>query len=168
MGKMGKMVQISTVRFNQVKRSMHESCQCIRSEFLKYFILVCVYFIVIGNFLQIIYLVTLCFRKYLGDKVGIYFAYMEYYVWWLIMPTLLGVIALLYGAYNRDANATRYGGVCILLSRVPAARNYSHIAVISFMTFFTSALFAWDFFIALPHVCDPFHVLLTELYQLIY
>uniref|UniRef100_A0A673AEM2 Anoctamin n=1 Tax=Sphaeramia orbicularis TaxID=375764 RepID=A0A673AEM2_9TELE len=48
---------------------------------------------------------TLCFdRKYFGEQIGLYFAWLGVYTQLLIPPSVLGIIVFLYGIFTVDAN----------------------------------------------------------------
>lgn len=47
-----------------------------------------------------------CYRRYFGEKVGIYFTWIGFYTTWLLPVSLLGIVIFLYG-----------------LSTIPASRN---------------------------------------------
>ena len=53
------------------------------------------------------------FRAYLGDRIGVYFAYMQFYAAMLTLPTLLGIITFIYGCTHTSSGlfSTRY--ICI-------------------------------------------------------
>jgi hypothetical protein len=41
-------------------------------------------------------------RRYFGEKVAMYFAYLQYYIRWLVVPSLVGLAAFLVRAINKD------------------------------------------------------------------
>ena len=41
-------------------------------------------------------------RRYFGEKIAMYFSYLEYYIYWLIVPAIFGLIAFLVRAINKD------------------------------------------------------------------
>lgn len=42
------------------------------------------------------------FRKYYGEKIGIYFAWLGYYTKMLLLAAVVGVACFLYGYINQD------------------------------------------------------------------
>lgn len=40
-------------------------------------------------------------RRYFGEKISMYFAYLEYYICWLIVPSLIGLSAYVVGAIDK-------------------------------------------------------------------
>lgn len=49
-----------------------------------------------------------CFRKYFGEKVGLYFAWLGVYTQMLIPAAIVGVLVFLYGCATVDDNIPRY------------------------------------------------------------
>lgn len=54
-------------------------------------------------------------RKYFGEKVGLYFAWLGVYTQMLIPAAIIGVIVFLYGCATVDDNIPRYAGHAFLL-----------------------------------------------------
>lgn len=46
-------------------------------------------------------------RKYFGEQIGLYFAWLGVYTQLLIPPSVLGIIVFLYGIFTVDANVPR-------------------------------------------------------------
>lgn len=46
-------------------------------------------------------------RKYFGEQIGFYFAWLGVYTQLLIPPSVLGIIVFLYGIFTVDANVPR-------------------------------------------------------------
>lgn len=42
------------------------------------------------------------FRKYYGEKIGIYFAWLGYYTQMLLLAAVVGVACFLYGYFNQN------------------------------------------------------------------
>lgn len=55
-------------------------------------------------------LFTYSHRKYFGEKVGLYFAWLGVYTQMLIPASIVGVIVFLYGCATVDSNIPRYTG----------------------------------------------------------
>lgn len=51
-------------------------------------------------------LILLC-RKYYGEKIGIYFAWLGFYTEMLFFAALMGVICFAYGVLSYDENISR-------------------------------------------------------------
>lgn len=49
-------------------------------------------------------------RKYFGEKIGLYFAWLGVYTQMLIPAAIIGVIVFLYGCATVDDNIPRYAG----------------------------------------------------------
>jgi len=47
------------------------------------------------------------FRKYYGEKIGIYFAWLGFYTEMLFLAAVVGVICFLYGLFTMDENMSR-------------------------------------------------------------
>lgn len=47
-------------------------------------------------------------RKYFGEQIGFYFAWLGVYTQLLIPPSVLGIIVFLYGIFTVDTNVPRY------------------------------------------------------------
>ncbi|KAK7891486.1 hypothetical protein WMY93_023449 [Mugilogobius chulae] len=64
-------------------------------------------------------------RKYFGEQIGLYFAWLGVYTQLLIPPSLLGIIVFLYGIFTVDSNIPRY--TCLLhLSAPPVCSTCLH------------------------------------------
>lgn len=50
-----------------------------------------------------------CNRKYYGEKIGIYFAWLGFYTEMLFFAAVMGVICFVYGLLSYDDNITRLG-----------------------------------------------------------
>jgi hypothetical protein len=51
---------------------------------------------------------TVCFgRKYFGEQIGLYFAWLGVYTQLLIPPSLLGIVVFVYGILTVDTNVPR-------------------------------------------------------------
>lgn len=48
------------------------------------------------------------FRKYFGEKIGLYFAWLGVYTQLLIPASIVGVIVLFYGYATMETNVPRY------------------------------------------------------------
>lgn len=48
-------------------------------------------------------------RKYYGEKIGIYFAWLGFYTEMLFFAAVMGVICFVYGLLSYDDNVTRLG-----------------------------------------------------------
>lgn len=46
-------------------------------------------------------------RKYYGEKIGIYFAWLGFYTEMLFLAAVVGVICFLYGLFTMDENMSR-------------------------------------------------------------
>lgn len=46
-------------------------------------------------------------RKYFGEQIGLYFAWLGVYTQLLIPPSVLGIIVFIYGILTVDANVPR-------------------------------------------------------------
>lgn len=57
-------------------------------------------------FLLIAFLFFL-FRKYYGEKIGIYFAWLGFYTEMLFLAAVVGLICFLYGLFTMDENMSR-------------------------------------------------------------
>lgn len=51
--------------------------------------------------------ISVSFRKYFGEKIGLYFAWLGLYTQMLIPASLVGVIVFLYGCATVDDNIPR-------------------------------------------------------------
>lgn len=47
------------------------------------------------------------FRKYYGEKIGIYFAWLGFYTEMLFLAAVVGLICFLYGLFTMDENMSR-------------------------------------------------------------
>lgn len=47
-------------------------------------------------------------RKYFGEQIGLYFAWLGVYTQLLIPPSVLGIIVFLYGIFTVDTNVPRW------------------------------------------------------------
>lgn len=47
-------------------------------------------------------------RKYYGEKIGIYFAWLGYYTQMLLLAAVVGVACFLYGYFSQDNCSWRY------------------------------------------------------------
>lgn len=68
-------------------------------------------------------------RKYFGEQIGLYFAWLGVYTQFLIPPSVLGIIVFLYGIFTVDTNVPRWADkdsssahVLVYLTRVSTAR----------------------------------------------
>lgn len=50
----------------------------------------------------------LCHRKYYGEKIGIYFAWLGFYTEMLFFAAVMGLICFVYGVLSYDDNITRF------------------------------------------------------------
>lgn len=50
-------------------------------------------------------------RKYFGEQIGLYFAWLGVYTQFLIPPSVLGIIVFLYGIFTVDTNVPRWADV---------------------------------------------------------
>uniref|UniRef100_A0A3Q3WNY6 Anoctamin n=1 Tax=Mola mola TaxID=94237 RepID=A0A3Q3WNY6_MOLML len=61
-----------------------------------------------GSMCKLVDTMSLCFfffnRKYFGEQIGLYFAWLGVYTQLLIPPSVLGIIVFLYGIFTADAN----------------------------------------------------------------
>ena len=46
-------------------------------------------------------------RKYYGEKIGVYFAWLGFYTEMLFFAAIVGLICFLYGLFTFDENVTR-------------------------------------------------------------
>lgn len=53
------------------------------------------------------FLFVFCHRKYYGEKIGIYFAWLGFYTEMLFFAAVMGVICFVYGVLSYDDNITR-------------------------------------------------------------
>lgn len=58
-------------------------------------------------------------RNYYGERIGMYFAWLEFYAKWLVFPSLLGIIigiiAYATGAVTNDHDKFNFGQCCVFL-----------------------------------------------------
>lgn len=59
-----------------------------------------------GFLLSFFFLFSL--RKYFGEKIGLYFAWLGVYTQLLAVASLVGIIVFLYGCFTIDSNVPRY------------------------------------------------------------
>lgn len=52
-------------------------------------------------------MLVFCRRKYYGEKIGIYFAWLGFYTEMLFFAAVMGVICFVYGLLSYDDNITR-------------------------------------------------------------
>lgn len=55
-----------------------------------------------------------CCRKYYGEKIGIYFAWLGFYTEMLFFAAVMGLICFIYGVLSYDDNISRFvppGGI---------------------------------------------------------
>lgn len=57
---------------------------------------------------QIVCELFLVCRKYFGEQIGLYFAWLGVYTQLLIPPSVLGIIVFLYGIFTVDTNVPRW------------------------------------------------------------
>lgn len=53
------------------------------------------------------FLFVFCHRKYYGEKIGIYFAWLGFYTEMLFFAAVMGVICFVYGVLSYEDNITR-------------------------------------------------------------
>lgn len=58
-------------------------------------------------FLLIAFFFFFVFRKYYGEKIGIYFAWLGFYTEMLFLAAVVGLICFLYGLFTMDENMSR-------------------------------------------------------------
>lgn len=56
--------------------------------------------------------ITFVFRKYFGEKIGLYFAWLGVYTQLLALASMVGIIVFLYGCFTIEENVPRYERVC--------------------------------------------------------
>ena len=69
----------------------------------------CILFIQIVSLISFFCLFGVFFvqRKYYGEKIGIYFAWLGFYTEMLFLAAVVGVICFLYGLFTMDENMSR-------------------------------------------------------------
>lgn len=57
-------------------------------------------------------LLLFALRKYFGEKIGLYFAWLGVYTQLLALASVVGIIVFLYGCFTIETNVPRYEAVC--------------------------------------------------------
>lgn len=77
-------------------------------------------------------------RKYYGEKIGIYFAWLGFYTEMLFFAAVMGVICFTYGVLSYDDNKSRLvpppEGISELITRWPKVYRHSYAIVESFIS----------------------------------
>lgn len=83
----------------------------LKENFAKYFAFTLVSLLYYSFKLYLICVSVNCiffvFRKYYGEKIGIYFAWLGFYTEMLFLAAVVGLICFLYGLFTMDENMSR-------------------------------------------------------------
>ncbi|CAG5958600.1 unnamed protein product [Menidia menidia] len=75
------------------------------------------------------------FRKYFGEKIGLYFAWLGLYTQMLIPASLVGVIVFLYGCATVDDNIPSYWRLSTSCGTARASHLFDNPATVFFSVF---------------------------------
>jgi len=64
------------------------------------------------------FLFVFCHRKYYGEKIGIYFAWLGFYTEMLFFAAVMGVICFVYGVLSYDDNITRLVALAVYVGHI--------------------------------------------------